>query len=584
MTTAVTLITPTTLTLTQHLNNYHSKDASGNTDHIVTASQDFMNKQWLNQKGKTENLDNFKHPKDKDHPQGNKIIPAGGHVNNDYVNDDWDCKPVIGWQPGKDGTNDGNGAPYVRFGGDLFLDGSTYSSDGQQKLNAKGLKNDVVSTSNFVSTNPKKPSDVPANLPDLANNKRNASDINPQNNWANLDTNKYDEYEDAFTQYYQTQSSDFSKTQAKTDPNDKIVNKEDLNYTPDYIPGTQKTTSTSTTGKPSKTKAIFTQLFNYELKDWYWKTWGSEAARTAVDPSIVNKKIDSATKRDDNLTTSGLLKAPKLNLSASFNQLVSQKVDEPWYDKIIGEGGAEATGILVGALFDAFDAGLFGIGPLTSFAVDAFLPDSYTVYSTIQRLLPYQSVSLDEAVWDNFFDQYLGTPDNKYKGLIQKYYQTHDSYPADVNLNNFDIYSPFSNIDINSIFNYDYWKNDLDVPTENRNASDSNSTIDLSKLNVELAADIQFSDNTGPDASQLIYGLQNDKEIWDIGPINPNSSKPSDPYNSQLILGALAGSKYEPLTGQITFPNNNDVLKPGVSVPIHWSYSGFPEGCINVEA
>ena len=45
LTTAITLLAPTTLTLTQHLKNYYSQDSSANSDHVVTASQNFMNKQ-----------------------------------------------------------------------------------------------------------------------------------------------------------------------------------------------------------------------------------------------------------------------------------------------------------------------------------------------------------------------------------------------------------------------------------------------------------------------------------------------------------------------------------------------------------
>ena len=67
-----------------------------------------------------------------------------------------------------------------------------------------------------------------------------------------------------------------------------------------------------------------------------------------------------------------------------------------------------------------------------------------------------------------------------------------------------------------------------------------------------------------------------------MGEIDPDSSKPSDPGNTQQILGALSSAGYGPLTGQITFPDNNDVLKSGVVVPVHWSYNGFPEGIINV--
>ena len=583
-TTAITLIVPITLSVTQYLGNYNKQDLSTNPDHIVTASQEFMNKQWLSEGTKTEKIDNFKHSYDKDHyPEGNKVIPADGHINNDDVNGDY---YALGLKH-KDGTNDGNGAPYVRFGGGLFLDGSKYSEKSKKDLSAKGLNNDLVSTSNFISTNPQKPSDVPGGLPNLANNKRNASDIKPESNLDPLDTST-PSWNASMEQYYQTKTSDFKKTKAQTDPNDKIINGGDLNYTPDYIPGTQKIDSTGdVTGKESPAKKMFTQLFNIELKDWYWKNWGQTYAHAGGNPTLANENIESATKRDDNLKDADLLKAPKLNLSASFNQLVSKTESDPWFDKMVGSGGAAAAGELFGKIFDKLATNIPFIGDMAGNLIDTFLPDSYTVYSTIQRLLPYQSVSLDEAVWDNFFNQYLGTPDNKYQGLIQKYYQTHKAYPADVNLNNFDIYSPFNSININSTFNYDYWKDygsELDPdPKDDLDASDSNSTINLSNLSVDLAADIQFFDDDGPSKSELINELQNDTETWTLlkSGLNPKTSSASDPHNSGYLMQEFENTKYEPLTDHINFSGN--IPTNGKVGQISWSYPGTAGGKINVE-
>ena len=76
--------------------------------------------------------------------------------------------------------------------------------------------------------------------------------------------------------------------------------------------------------------------------------------------------------------------------------------------------------------------------------------------------------------------------------------------------------------------------------------------------------------------------LNNPKNVWSIGPMDPNSSKASDEYNSDQILGQLAASKYEWSTEHLTFSGE---LKSGVAVPIEVYYDkvdlGFP---IYVEA
>ena len=561
--TGVTLIAPTTLSLTSDLQQ--SQNGSSNVlDKIVTANQDFMKHQLLDHgTSSNENFDNY-----FKNPQNNKIVPTG-NFRNDNSNGDWYKPQGLSIYTHKNGTNDGNGAPHVRYGGGLYLDNKDYSAQGKSKLG-----NNLFSTSNFVSTNPQKPTDVPADLPDLANNKRNASDISVQSNWSNLDTKTNGKG----TQYYQTESSDFSKTKAKTDPNDHIVNSGDLNYTPDYIPGTEKTTPTGTTGKISDAKSFFTKLFNTELFDWYWTTWGSSYVQ---DPSIAQQNVDLANKQAKNLNDSRIADAPKLNLSTSFNKLVSQTVSNPWYDKMIGAGGSEVTGILVDALFNALDADLPGIGALAGFAVDMLLPDDYTIYQSIQQLLTYQSVALDQGFWDNFFNQALGTPDSK-SGLIYQYQQKYKELPSAVDLKNFDIYSPFSGLNIKSAFDYDYWKGYSS--SDNLCANDSNSTIDLSKLNVNLGADFELSNNGGPSVNKLLNELKNDKTVWYVRKayLNPKTTSASDPTNAGQIKDRLQASKYSSLTSGLTFSGN--IKTDGTAGQISFSYNGVSEGTINVAA
>ena len=565
-TTGVTLIAPTILTLTSDLQQNENSN-SDVLDKIVTANQNFMKNQLLDHgTSRNESFDNY-----FKNPQNNKIIPIG-NFRNDNSNGDWYKPSGASWYTHKIGTNDGNGAPYVRYGGGLYLDNKNYSVQGKSKLG-----NNLFSTSNFVSTNSQKPTDVPANLPPLANNNRNASDISPQTSWGNLDTKTIGGDYKQTTQYYQTESSDFSKTQAKTDPNDHIVNGGDLNYTPDYVPGTEKTTSTGTTGKKSDAKSFFTKLFNIELFDWYWKTWGPLYVQ---DPSIAQQNIDLATKRETNLNHSRISDAPKLNLSTSFNKLVSKTVSNPWYDKMAGAGGSAVTGLLVDALFNTLDEEIPGIGALAGFGVDMLMPDNYTIFQSIKQLLTYQSVALDQPFWENFFDQALGTPDSK-SGLIYEYQQQYKELPSVVDLKNFDIYSPFNGLNIKSQFDYDYWKGDYSPSKTDLCANDSNSTIDLSKLNVNLGAEFRLSNNgSSPSVNKLINKLKNDKTIYKLlkNGLNPPYTASN---NSGYIKDKLSDAGYSSIAADLSF--TGQIKMNGTVSKINWFYNGTLEGQINVE-
>ena len=78
--------------------------------------------------------------------------------------------------------------------------------------------------------------------------------------------------------------------------------------------------------------------------------------------------------------------------------------------------------------------------------------------------------------------------------------------------------------------------------------------------------------------------LDNSKNVWGIGPINPNSSKASDSYNSQLILSALDFPIYEPIINSIHSTFKGD-LKIGIAEPIQVYYDNIYMGfSIYVEA
>ena len=76
LTTGVTLIAPTTLSLTENLEQ-NQNDSSNVLDKIVTANQDFMKNQLLDHgTSSNESFDNY-----FKNPQNNKIIPTGNFRN-----------------------------------------------------------------------------------------------------------------------------------------------------------------------------------------------------------------------------------------------------------------------------------------------------------------------------------------------------------------------------------------------------------------------------------------------------------------------------------------------------------------------
>ena len=439
-TTGVTLISPTALSITQDFNNQNFGNSDTAWDKVVTAGQNFMDTNLLN-KGKlplSENFDNF------------KKISSPGLIENDDA----------------EKTEDVNGAPYVRFGGGLFLDNSNYSPESKQNPE---LQNNVFGTHEYVSTYPGVYDGDP-----FWNNKDIDQDVHaPVVN----ETGNLSNFKDTF---------DFSKTKVKTDPNDKIVNENDLNLTPD---GT-------------KIKAFFTQIFQIELYDWYWGTgpyasgWGAHYP----DKILNNHNSGVADKADKDIVDAGITDSPKLNLSTSYNEMVSKKVSDPWYAKL----GTGAFSESVGKVFDKLVKGIPGIGDLFDLTLDYLMPDDYTKYESVQQLFNYYSVALDQRFWSAFFNTELGLPGGD-TGLINQYEQKFHKQPSNINLQNFDIYAPFSGLNITSNFHYDY-EGPEPVPGSH---STSNSNINLNNLGINLGADIQLSNNS-PDVEDSLTRMQNE--------------------------------------------------------------------------
>ena len=158
---------------------------------------------------------------------------------------------------------------------------------------------------------------------------------------------------------------------------------------------------------------------------------------------------------------------------------------------------------------------------LVSFATLAVI-SSYSSSESIQQLVKYYSPSLNQGFWDNFFNTYLGTPQG-INGLINKYETEYHELPTQVNLKDFDIYSLFNDININSQFNYDFDKDD-----DTGNESTSNSTIGLNNLGINLGADIKLSRND-VDVDKALNEID---EWYNSNPIQTDKEHLGMPYTA----------------------------------------------------
>ena len=458
-------------------------------------------------------------------------------------------------------TKDGNGAPYVLFGGGLFLDNTHYNAPIQSKYPGK-----LFCTSNYVSDQPASGSDY--HIPALQNDYKNKGDIvanaEVPKNPKDISQSKYDPEAHSrvfWDELSETQNFDFHNTTDNSiSTNDGIVNPNDFNLTPKYIPGTEK--KDPKTGKltatKSKVKSFFTKLFNTDLFNWYWGTkwgWGEQVAQEAGESELANNNISEAQQAIQDLRDSYINDAPRLNLSTSYNQLVSEEVSDPWYDKL-GEGVA---GEIAGKVFDTVFKKIPVLGWIADIGLDFLMPYTYSDSESIQQLVKYYSPSLNQGFWDNFFNTYLGTPGGS-GGLINQYESKYHKLPTQVNLKDFDIYSLFNDININSQFNYDFDRSDYDSGNE----SSSNSTIGLNNLGMNLGADIDLSRNNsdidkalneidaGLNANPTAFGKESLQQPYTA----------NNPYNAGLIRGDIEGlyPSYTNIISDLTF---SGALKAG---------------------
>ena len=496
-TTGITLIAPTSLSVTQDFEKYGSQDENETLNQVVNTSTADSKGSVLNsvlkrpQGQQNEDFDNF-----KNNNMQHETYPGQKKTQGQGITNDDNSRVTTGADPSYGLADD-------RFSGGLLFDigaGTDGFNQKAQKTINKVYKNGVVGDSNAVSINHVMSPDrwyssgtsVGENDTGMTQKILDANnfkgDVHPSNQRDKPTTSKYQ-------QGYQDIHQNFENTK---NPNPDtgahpIVNDDDFNYTPDNI-------STATGSQVSQTKETIKTLFNEELYDWYWTTWNREYDV----PSVADANNATASAQEQALDKSGLTEDIKLGLNLSWNQLMDegkQDSDSPWYAKLPKDVG---LGVL-GTVLDTIVPGLGGVA--TGF-LDALLPDpNPEIYKDVSQYYNYYSAAFGYSFWNKFFDQYLGTPDGS-TGLINKYYQEHGKIPSDISINDFDFYTPFSDINITSTHRWVFrqYPGDFKSPVH---ANYSSSKFDLSKLALNLGVDFNLT-RTDPTIDQLLTKLQNE--------------------------------------------------------------------------
>ena len=498
VTTGLTLIAPTTLSVTENLEQNQFKSKDNSLDQTVRPSQSFLSNNLFNKKIANKQEDLYTLGKENPHNfftnQRNRNIPLGSYPSTEggYTHTG---------HPGPPGSNQ---VPDIRFGGGLLFDYKNFNSATKNKIN-QTLNNGVFGNTNFMSINHtakdyQGTNDDTTIQQKFLNNNNAKGDIYAQNTRSKVKQSEYkDDMNIEHTVLKQSTYHNFQNAKNPTpDPEtNPIVDSTDFNFTPDY---------TSIPNKPphqtnilSKNKQLFLTLFNEELYDWYWNTWYTHY-NNPDDPGIADFKHQTAEKQQQALNTSKLADSLEFNINLSWNQAIEEKEELPWYAKL----GRE---VVLGALGGALDEVIPGLGPVADKTLGSLLPDGYTKNVETKQLVNYFSPILDQNFMNNLFDQYLGTPDGKYQGLIQQYYKQYGEYPSDVTMKNFDFYTPFSDINIHSQWD---WSTDSYVDGSGESINNpgyqANSKIDLSKLLIDMGANFNLN-RSDPNHQDLLDRL-----------------------------------------------------------------------------
>ena len=175
------------------------------------------------------------------------------------------------------------------------------------------------------------------------------------------------------------------------------------------------------------------------------------------------------------------------------------------------------------------------------------------------------------------FNYYLGTPDNKNVGLIQKYYNEYNEYPSSITMKNFDFYTPFSDINIKSSW---AWIDDLNVATKAKSIypDPPNSSIDLSKLLVNMGVNFNLN-RYEPSIQDLLNQLKQVPTVHilksECQPNKDNKYYASNNQNTILIRDELDDDGFSTIVDQLTFSGE---LIPGKISSIEVYYDGIDQG------
>ena len=439
------------------------------TTHTLTQKYT-IDQQWLD----THLLDKSNIPLDK-FSNFRKIANIGNITNDD----------ASYWK-----TNDKNGAPYIRFGGGLFFDHPwdfTHAPASLTPQDKDTLKKSTFGTYGFTSIKNTQKNPVEA----LDNNTVMPNDYYASESDGRLNHTKSHLPPAPYTVEDWNQNINFDFTKTKTPEQyinlqNQLSNGSDLDLTPTYL---QKTSIAQ--ANKSQMKKTFSILFNDELSYWYWRTWGSHYDNY----TFANQMEGKYNTIDNALTKGGYINTPKLNLSLSYNQLVSQTHAIPWW--------AKAAKFFGNLAVDTVTADVPELGSFANAVLDFFLPNSYKTYQSQLNLLNYYSIALDDGFWSNLFNQYLGTPTSK-TGLINQFINQYHELPSSVNLNDFDFYIPYSEINIQSQFT---WRTTSYVPDGGTDISNkSTSNINLSNLQLKMGASFTLT-RQDPDLANFLAAL-----------------------------------------------------------------------------
>ena len=522
ITAVVVLTTPAILSITNfQVQNHAMQNENKTLTSNVNVNNAYLNTHLLNNsKVPNENIDSFY-----------QNWPKNNVQNNTYSN----------VYPADQGFT---GVPKVRFGGGMFLDTQQF-----QNAYAKNLNGSLFGDGNFASYNEAIPQK------DTNPNYDKMAQFSPGL------TNKADDLSNlGFAGNNENGNFKWNLQNAKANSTDldNIVNGSDFNLTPNvnrYMKNGKLYT------KQSLEKKTFTDIINKELYNWYWTTWAKEYDNRLT----AEYNLNNAQKWQNYLIRSKLNNALKLDLSLAWNQLVGNKT--------VSEYDYSAVAFEVISLLAFMSDQTEGLAYTAWAASDSFSylwPNAIEAEKVEKAFRNYWSPALNQTFWYNLFDKYLGTPDAK-SGLINQYYKQYQELPSDLQLNNFDFFMPFQNLDFTSQMNHSTTKD-----SHGYDAWTYDSTSNFSQgVNLDLQLGMNFTlSRKSNSLSNLMNELQQLTSLMDF---YDNFQAPYTGQNNVSEIRSVVKSydgKLGKLTPDLNFKGN---IKQGVTNYLEVYYKGIDQ-------